>query len=88
MHFYHIIRTLTYRCFRICSSAPLLKSALEDLKNVLLKNGYPRGIISFNINDVLNRNKNRPNDPVQTVPKKDVIILLRYLGQHCHQLNY
>ena len=83
----NLIRTLTYRCFRICSSAPLLKSALEDLKKVLLKNGYPQGIILFNINDVLNRNKNKPNDPVQTVPPKYVIILLPYLGLHCHQIT-
>ncbi|KAL9971668.1 hypothetical protein ACROYT_G017865 [Oculina patagonica] len=32
------------------------------------------------INDVLNRHKNKPDTPVATVPKKDVIILLPYLG--------
>ena len=39
------------------------------------------------INDVLNRNKNKPNDPVQTVHQKYVIILLPYLGLHCHQIT-
>ena len=69
----NLIRMLTYRCFRICSSASLLQSALNDLKKLLLQNGYPQGVITYNINDVLNRNKNKPNDPVVTVPKKDII---------------
>ena len=84
-------------CFKRCQNYSLWLSAAktilflplstEDLKKVLLKNGYPQGIISFNINDVLNRNNNKPNDPVQTVPQKDVIILLPYLGLHCHQIT-
>ena len=76
----NLIRALTYRCFRICSTASLLQSAVEDLKRLLLQNGYPQGIITFNINDVLNKNK--PNEPVATVPKKDVIVVLPYIGLH------
>ena len=83
----NLIRTLTYRCFRICSTASLLKSAVEDLKRLLLQNGYPQGIITFNINDVLNKNRNKPNDPVATVLKKDVIILLPYLGLHSNHVT-
>ena len=49
----NLIRTLTYRCLRICSSSSLLQSALTDLKNLLSRNGYPRGIITYNMNDVL-----------------------------------
>ena len=78
----NLIRTLTYRCFRICSTSSLLKSAVDDLKRLLLKDGYPQGIITFNINDVLNKNRKKPNDPVTTVPKKDLIILLPYLALH------
>ena len=77
----NLIPTLTYRCFRICSTASLLQSAaVEDLKRLLLQNGYPQDIITFNINDVPNKNKNKPNEPVATVPKKDVIVLLPYTG--------
>ena len=43
----NLIRTLTYRCYRICSSAFLLKSALDDLRKLLLQNGYPHGIIAY-----------------------------------------
>ena len=83
----NLIRTLTYRCFRICSTASLLQSAVEDLKRLLLQNGYPQGIITFNINDVLNKNKNKPKEPVATVPKKDVIILLPYIGLHSNLIT-
>ena len=76
----NLIRTLTYRCYRICNSASLLQSTLDDLRRLLLKNVYPHGIITYNVNDVLNRNRNKPNSPVSTVPKKDIIILLPYLG--------
>ena len=37
----NLIRTLTYRCLRICSSPCLLQSALDDLKRHLSRNGYP-----------------------------------------------
>ena len=70
----------TYRCFRICSSASLLQSALNDVKKLLSRNVYPLGIVTYNMNDVINRHQNRPKDPVTTVPKKEIFIVLPYLG--------
>ena len=89
-----LIRTLTYRCLRICSSTTLLQTALNDLtcdqafvlkgrcrkklqvindlKNLLSRNGYPRGITTYNMNDVVTRNLNKPKDLITTVPKRDV----------------
>ena len=64
---------------RICSSPCLLQSALDDLKRHLLRNGYPRGIISYNMNDVINKHRNKPKDII-TVPKKEIFIVLPYLG--------
>ena len=55
----------------ICSSSSLLQLALFDLKKTLLQNGYPRGVLCYNINHVLNRQKNKPAEPITTVPKKD-----------------
>ena len=83
----NLIRTLTYCCYRICSSASLLQSALGDLRKLLLQNGYPQGIITYNINDVLNRNRNKPRSPVSTVPRKDIIFLLPYLGLQSNQIS-
>ena len=34
----------------------------------------------YNVNDVLNRHTNKPVNPVPTVSRKDIIILLPYLG--------
>ena len=56
-------------------------------KGFLLQNAYPQGIITFNINDVLNKNRKKPNDPVATVPKKDGIILLPYLSLHSNHIT-
>ena len=77
-----LIRTLAYRCLRICSKSTLLQSTLSDLKNSLLQNGYPRGVINYNVNDVLHKHKDRPSQPTLTVLKKDVILVLPYLGLH------
>ena len=74
-----LIRTLTYHCLRICSSPCLLQSALDDLKKHLSRNGYPRGIISYHMNDVVNKHRNKPKDII-TVPKKEIFIVLPYLG--------
>jgi len=60
----------------------LLQYAVEDLKRRLLQNSYPQRIITLNINDVLNKNKNKPNELIETVPQKDVIVLLPYIGLH------
>ena len=82
-----VIRTLTYRCFRICSTPSLPQSALKDLRNPLLQNGFPQRIITFNINDVLKKNRSKPNIPISTVRKKDFIILLPYLGSESNQIS-
>ena len=55
---------------------------VNDLKDLLSRNGYPRDVIAYNMNDVVNRNRNKPKDPITTVPKRDVFIVLPYLGLH------
>ena len=43
---------------------------------------------SFNINDVLNKNKNEPNNPVQaSVLKKDILVVLPHLGLQSNQVT-
>ena len=51
------------------------------------QNGYPQGIINYNISDVSKKNRNKLNSPVFTVPKKDLIILLSYLGLESNQIS-
>ena len=75
----NLIRTLTYRCLRICSSPCLLQSALDDRKRYSSRNGYPRGIFTYNMDDVVNKHRNKPKD-ITTVPKKEIFIVLPNLG--------
>ena len=85
----NLIRSLTYRYYRLCSSGSLLQSALNDLRKLLLQNGYPQGIINYHINDVLNKNRQRHHskcNPVCTVPKKDIVIILPYFGLQSNQV--
>ena len=76
----NLIRTLADRCLRIFSSFSLLELKLFDLKKTLLRNGYPRGALCFNINHVLNRQKNKSAEPIATVPKKDIFLVLPFVG--------
>ena len=76
----NLIRTLTFRCFRICSSPHLLQSCLDELKKLLSQNGYPKGVVNYNMNDVLQKQQNKPLTPTFTVPKKKVFLVLLYLG--------
>ena len=66
----NLARMPTYRCFSVCSTTLLLQSAVKDLSKTCVENGYPHSITTFNIYDILSKNK--PNKPVVTVPKKDV----------------
>ena len=46
----------------------------------MLQIGYAAGVVNYNINDVLNRQQNKPKNPTTTVPKKEKILVLPYLG--------
>ena len=71
---------LTYRYLRLCSSGSLLQFFLNDPRELLLQNGYPQGIINYQINDVLNKARHQPNSPLST----DIVFLLPCL---CLQRN-
>ena len=51
----------------------------DDLKRILLLNGYP-------VNDIIAKHQNKPKDLVRTVKKKEVPIVLPFLGHHSKHL--
>ena len=57
--------------------------AEDDLKRHLSRNGYHRGIISYNMNDVLNKHRTKPKDII-TVPKNEIFSVLPYSKYNCH----
>ena len=60
------------------SMLPYLLHRFIDLKRLLPQNGYPQGFITSNLNDVLNKNKNRSQmNPLQRSPQN--MLLFYYL---------
>ena len=78
----NLTRSLTYLYFRLCSSGSLLQFVLDDPRELLLHNGYPQGIINYDINDVLNKGRHQPNNPLST----DIVILLPCLCLQSNQI--
>ena len=73
-----LLWTLLDRCFNIVSNYKLLHEQIDKTRNVFVKNGYPTEFIDQSINGYLNR---KFSLPVTTVKKKDVTIVLPYLGK-------
>ena len=69
----NLIRNLTFRCFRICSSPRLLQLSLDELKRLLSQNGYPRGVVNYNMNDVLQATKQTINPNHHSSQKENVL---------------
>ena len=42
------------------------------------------GTVKYHMNDVIEKRQNKPKVPVQTVKKKEVLIVLPFLGYHSH----
>ena len=74
-----MILTLLFRCFSICSDYTLFHLEVERLREILKKNSYPVGIIDKTIQTFLN-NLYVPKKVYLTAPKKEVFIILPYLG--------
>ena len=62
------------------------------IKSLSSSDRYPEGIITYNMNDGVTRNRNKPKDPITTISKKDISIVLPYLGLQskliANQLKY
>ena len=51
---------------------------LNELRK-LLQSDFPAGVINYNINDVLNRQQNRPRNPTTTGQKTETMLVLPFL---------
>ena len=45
------------------------------------------GTVKYHMNDVIEKHQNKPKDPVQTVKKKEVLIVLPFLGYYSKHLT-
>ena len=74
-----LIDTLLFRCCSICSDYTSFHLEVEDLREILKKNRYPSGIIERSIRYFFKK-LHVPKKVIPTVPKKEVFIVLPYLG--------
>ena len=81
-----LINSLLFRCFNLCSDFVKFHHEIDILKDILYKNSYPRDFVDKCIKEFLDRVLTR-KVVVSTVPKKDVMILLPYLGKLSLQIR-
>ena len=85
-----LIKSLLFRCFSLCSDFIKFHHEMEKLKSILYKNSYPRDLVDKCIKEFLDKIL-APKPAVSTVPKKNLVIALPYLGklslQICTRIN-
>ena len=81
-----LIKSLLFRCFNLCSDFVEFHHEIDILKGILYKNSYPRDFVDKCIKDFLDRVL-MPKVVVSTVPKKDLMIVLPYLGKLSLQIR-
>ena len=74
-----LVSTLLYRAYMICSSFQTLHDEIEKLKKIFSKNGYPSKFVDKCILKFFNKLYEK-KDPVATVPKKELVMFLPFLG--------
>ena len=81
-----LIYTLLFRMFSLVSDFSKLHIETQRLRNILLKNGYPSNIIDSCIKSFLNK-MYKAKDVILTVKKREVLVVLPYLGITSLQLR-
>ena len=81
-----LIHTLLFRCFTICSNMKNFHLEIEKLRNIFKNNNYPASVIDLSIKTFLNKIY-VPKRLVATVPKKDLTIVLPFLGNFSMNLR-
>ena len=74
-----LIDTLLFWCFSVCSDYTSFHLEVKKLREILKKNSYPSGIIEQSIRSFLNK-LHVLKKVIPTVPKKELFIILPYLG--------
>ena len=74
-----LVSTLLYRAYMISSSFHSLHTEIENLKKIFSKNGYPLKFVDKCIKAFFDKLYAK-KVPVHTFPKKDLVMLLPFLG--------
>ena len=77
----NLINTLLDRFWKICSNETLFNIETNYLKDLLMKNGYPSGVINYNIRNFINKRKNGTDDATKEGPEKlNITLTLPFIG--------
>ena len=81
-----LIESLLFRCFNLCSDFVKFHHEINILKGILYKNSYPCDFVDKCIKKFLGKVLTQ-KVVVSTVPKKDLMIVLPYLGKLSLQIR-
>ena len=81
-----LIKSLLFRCFSLCSDFIKFHHEIDKLKSILYRNSYPRDLVDKCIKEFLYKIL-APKPVVSTVPKKNLVIGLPYLGKLSLQIR-
>ena len=81
-----LISTLLYRAYMINSTNVSVHEEVERLKEIFKSNGYPMKFVDRCILKFFNKRYEKKT-PVHTVPKKEVTIVLPFLGTTSHDVK-
>ena len=76
----NLIGTLTYRAYRIASNYNIFHVDMQKLRHKFLRNGFPVSLVDNCIGQVLNRLRSPKPEPTITVPRREVLLALPFLG--------
>ena len=76
----NLVKTLLFRAWNICSNKNLFQRDVFTIKKNLLKNQFPEGLLNAIIKNFSESIEKEPASKPVTVPKKEVILILPYLG--------
>ena len=76
----NLVGTLTYRAYRIASNYNIFHIDVQKLREKFLKNDFPVFFVDSCIGQVLNRLRISKLEPTTTVPRREVLLALPFLG--------
>ena len=81
-----LIKSLLFWCFSLCSDFIKSHHEIDKLKSILYKNSYARDLVDRCIKEFLDKIL-APKSVVSTVPRKNLVIGLPYLGTFSLQIS-
>ena len=81
-----LMKLLLFLCFNLCSNFIKFHHEIDKLNSILYKNSYLRDLVDKCIKE-LSDEILAPKSVVSTVPKKDIVIALPYLGKFSLQIR-